>query len=148
LRDYGFGSGGGSIGTDTYSLEGLASELSGGVSSSDNYGLRPGLLGSRLANVPDAPTWQNQSDWYNKLELIINTSGNPDDTTYAVAISDDSFATTRYVQSDDTVGASLGPEDFRDYNGWGGSGGIQVIGLRPDTVYQVSVKARQGEFSE
>lgn len=148
LRDYGFGSGGGSIGTDTYSLEGLAGDLSAGTLNTDSYGLRPGLLGSLLSSLPDAPIWQNPSDWYNKLELIINTSGNPADTTYAVAISDDGFTTTAYVQSDDTVGSSLGPEDFRDYSGWGSGSGINVIGLKPDTTYQVRVKARQGEFSE
>lgn len=148
LHDYGFGAGGGTTGTSNYSLEGLAGELSGQMTSSDNYGLKSGLLGSRLANLPGAPTWQNPADWYNKLQLIIDTSGNPDDTTYAVAISDDDFATTSYVQSDDTVGSALGPEDFRDYSAWGGVGGMSVIGLKPDTSYKVKVKARQGGTSE
>lgn len=148
LRDYGFGSGGGTTGTGNYSLEGLAGEISGQFTGSDNYGLKPGLLGSQFANLPDAPVWQNPDDWYNKLQLIINTSGNPSDTTYAVAISSDGFATTQYVQSDSTVGASLGVEDFRDYSSWGGVGGMNVIGLRPSTTYEVRVKARQGEFSE
>ncbi len=148
LDTYGFGSGGGTAGTGNYSLEGIAGELSTQSIGSDTYGLRPGLLGSQLANLPGAPTWQNPSDWYNKLQLIIDTSDNPGDTTYAVAISDDNFATTRYVQNDDTVGPSLGPEDFRDYTDWGGALGMNVIGLSPDTTYQVKVKARQGEFSE
>lgn len=148
LHDYGFGSGGGASSSDNYSLEGLAGELGDSTLTTDTYGLEPGLLGSRLANLPAAPTWQNPSDWYNKLELIIETSDNPDDTTYAVAISDDDFATTMYVQSDDTAGASLGVEDFRDYNGWGGGSGINVVGLTQDTSYKVKVKARQGETSE
>ncbi len=148
LNDYGFGAGGGTTGTSNYSLEGIAGDLSGDSTTSANYGLRPGLLGSRLAALPGAPTWQNPSDWYNKLQLIIDTSGNPSDTTYAVAISDDNFVTTQYVQSDSTVGSALGPEDFRDYTAWGGGSGMNVIGLSTDTTYEVKVKARQGEFSE
>lgn len=148
LRDYGFGSGGGTTSSDNYSLEGLAGDIGYSQNGSVTYGLRPGLLGSQLANLPDAPTWQNPDNWYNRLQLILNTSGNPADTTYAVAISDDSFATTQYVQSDSTVGPALGTEDFRDYAGWGSGSGMSVIGLQPDTTYQVKVKARQGEFSE
>lgn len=148
LRDYGFGNGSGTSSSDNYSVQGIAGELSFDQNGTATYGLRPGLLGSQLANLPSAPTWENPDDWYNKLHLVIDTSGNPDDTTYAVAISSDNFVTTRYVQSDSTVGSSLGIEDFRDYTGWGGGSGMNVIGLTPDTTYQVKVKARQGEFSE
>lgn len=148
LHDYGFGSGGGTTGSDNYSLEGIAGELSNQTMSTDTYGLKPGLLGSRLAALPDAPSWQNPSDWYNRLELIIDPTGNPDDTTFAVAISSDNFVTTQYVQSDSTVGPALGIEDFRDYTGWGGATGMSVIGLSADTTYDVKVKARQGETSE
>lgn len=148
LRDYGFGTGGGTTSTGNYGIEGIAGELGGNSLGTSNYGLRPGLLGSQLANVPAAPTWQNPDDWYNKLRLIIDPSGNPGDTTFAVAISTDNFATTRYVQSDSTIGPALGPEDFRTYSGWGSGSGMNVIGLMPNTTYQVKVKARQGEFSE
>lgn len=148
LRDFGFGTGGGTASSDNYSLQGIAGELSGNRLGSDTYGLRPGLLGSQLANVPAAPTWQNPDDWYNKLQLIIDASGNPADATFAVAISTDNFTTTQYVQSDSTIGSSLGLEDFRTYTAWGGASGMSVIGLSPNTTYQVKVKARQGEFSE
>lgn len=148
LRDYGFGSGGGRTASDNYSLEGLAGEISVNSLGSDNYGLRPGLLGSQLSNLPPAPDWQNPDDWYNKLQLTIDSGGNPDDTLYAVAISDDGFTTTSYVQEDSTVGPALGMEDFRDLAGWGGGSGMNVIGLKPNTTYEVRVKARQGEFSE
>lgn len=148
LRSYGFGNGSGTGSTDNYSVEGIAGELSGNSLGTDNYGLRPGLLGSQLANLPDTPTWSNDADWYNKLHLVIDTGGNPGDTTFAVAISNDGFATTQYVQSDNTVGPALGVEDFRDYSGWGSGSGLNVIGLTPNTTYEVKVKARQGEFSE
>lgn len=148
LRDYGFGSGGGSAETANYGVEGIAGDLSGSDLGSTNYGLRPGLLGSQLASLPDAPGWQNSDDWYNKLELTLDTGGNPSDATYAVAISTDNFATTQYVQSDNTVGPALGLEDFRTYGAWGGISGTNVIGLTPSTTYEVKAKARQGEFSE
>lgn len=149
LRDYGFGAGGtAESGTANYSLEGIAGELSAQDGSTANYGLKQGLLGVQLAALPDAPTFQNPDDWYNKLELIINTSGNPADTLYAVAISDDDFTTTQYVQSDNTVGAVLGLEDFRTYSSWGSGSGINVIGLTTDTEYKAKVKAAQGDFTE
>lgn len=148
LNNYGFGSGGGTMGTDNYSLEGIAGDLSAETLSSDNYGLHPGLLSSQLANLPGAPTFTNPANWYNRLHLVIDTAGNPSDTLFAVAISLDNFATTRYVQADDTVGNALGTEDFRDYADWGAGGGIDVVGLQPGTTYQVKVKAAQGEFSE
>lgn len=148
LHDYGFGSGGGDMGTSNYSLEGIAGEISSPTTATSNYGLKPGLIGSRLAALPDAPTWQNPDDWYNKLRLVINPTGNPGDATYAVAISTDNFATTQYVQSDSTIGPSLGLEDFRTLTGWGGAGGMNVIGLSPNTTYKVKVKARHGATTE
>ncbi len=149
LRSYGFGSGGtAESGTANYSLEGLAGEIGALDTSTDTYGMRGGLFGTQLASLPAAPTFQNQGDWYNKLALIIETSDNPGDTTFAVAISSDDFVTTRYVQSDDTVGDALGSEDFRDYTGWGAGEGVEIIGLQPDTTYKVKVKARQGRFTE
>lgn len=149
LRSYGFGSGGTSeSGTSNYSLEGLAGEISALDVGSDNYGLRSGIFGVQLANLPDVPAFTNDNDWYNKLALVIDTAGNPSDTTFAVAISTDDFVTTQYVQSDDTVGNALGTEDFRDYNSWGSGSGTQIIGLQPDTTYKVKVKARQGDFTE
>lgn len=149
LRDYGFGSGGTTdSGTANYSLEGIAGELSGQDGSTANYGLKQGLLGVQLAALPDAPNFNNPDDWYNKLNLIINTSGNPSDTLYAVAISSDDFVTTEYVQSDDTVGSSLGTEDFRTYASWGSGTGTNVIGLTSDTTYKAKVKAAQGDFTE
>jgi hypothetical protein len=147
LHDYGFGNGGGTASSSNYSVEGIAGEI-GQDGATNTYGLRAGLLGTQLANVPEAPTLTNPSDWYNKLHLVLTTSGNANDTTYAIAISSDSFATTQYVQDDHTVSSALGPEDFQDYTTWGGASGFNIIGLRPDTTYEVKVKARQGEFSE
>ncbi|MDQ3064816.1 MAG: hypothetical protein M3Q36_00920, partial [bacterium] len=149
LRDFGFGSGGtAESGTVNYSLEGIAGELSGLDGTTLNYGLRPGLLSTQLANLPSAPTISNPSNWYNKLLMVINTSNNPSDTTYAVAISDDNFVTTNYVQSDDTVGPALGLEDYRTYAGWGSGTGTTIIGLSESTTYDIKVKANQGNFTE
>ncbi|MDQ3123890.1 MAG: hypothetical protein M3Q14_04370, partial [bacterium] len=112
------------------------------------YGLRPGLLSTQLANVPEAPTITNPSNWYNRLRMVLSTSNNPSDTTYAVAISSDNFTTTSYVQSDDTIGSALGLEDYRTYAGWGSGTGTTIIGLTENTIYDFKVKANQGNFTE
>ena len=105
-------------------------------------------MGVKSAHIPPAPSLTNPSSWYNKLKLIIDTGGNPSDTVFAVAISNNNWATTNWVQSDNTVGASLGIEDYQTYANWGGASGENIIGLDPNTTYWVRVKAWQGEFSE
>lgn len=98
--------------------------------------------------MPLAPTLDNPSSYYSKLRLIINTSGNSSDAKFAVAISKDSFASTQYVQSDGTVGGSLGTEDYQTYAAWGGATGSYIIGLDHSTNYEVKVKAMHGNFTE
>ncbi|MDR3559257.1 MAG: hypothetical protein P4L62_02895 [Candidatus Pacebacteria bacterium] len=149
LQDYSFGSGGtsGSSGGG-FSLEAVSGEQGGGQASGGGFSLNPGMIFLGQANVPAAPTFSNPSSWYNKLNLVINPSGNPSDTKFAVAISTDNFATTQYVQSDDTVGPVLGAEDYQIYAAWGSGSGITVIGLAANTTYKVKVKAMQGKFSE
>ena len=150
LKDYGFGNGGVSNATSAnYSLNGIAGEVSGAKSSSAAYKIGDGLIFNSQANVPTAPTFTNPSSYYNKLHLVINTAANPTDTKYAVAISTDNFSTiTNYVKSDSTVGATLSLTDYRDYNGWGNTSGINIIGLTANITYQVKVKAMQGKFTE
>ena len=150
LKDYGFGGGGVANGTSlNYAIEGIAGEQNAGQLDGTTYDLGPGLLFTNQANVPPASTFTNPSSYYNKLKIVINTGGNPSDTVFAIAISTDSFVSdTRYVQSDDTVGATLGIEDYQTYTNWGSASGTLIIGLLPGTTYQVKVKAMQGKFTE
>ena len=149
LKDYGFGTGGtANSSSSNYFLEAITGEVSGNQSAGTSYKVGPGLIFTGQANVPAVLTFDNPTSYYNKLRFVINDSGNPSDTKFAVAISDDNFVTTNYVQSDYTVGAVLGAEDYRIYADWGGGADEYVIGLIPGTTYKVKVKAMQGEFSE
>lgn len=149
LDSYGIGSGG-TAGSDSsiYSLEGITGEASGTTLSSTTYDLNSGFNATQQADVPPAPTFVNSSNWYDKLHLTINPSTNPDDARFVVAISTDNFVTTNYVQSDNTVGASLGSEDQQTYTAWGGGSGVDVIGLTPSTTYKVKVNATKGDYTQ
>lgn len=148
LDSYGFGAGGqDAMSSTNYSLEGILGETSGNPNSL-NYGVNAGLIFHQMADVPPAPTFVNSSNWYNKLHITINQSDNPSDATYAIAISDDNWATTEWVQNDNTVGSALGPEDFQTYAAWGSGTGEDIINLTPNTTYKVRVKARHGDFTE
>lgn len=148
LDEYSFGGGGTDRTSSTnYSVEAINKNTAENQLQSANYQLGPELLFAQMANVPTA-TLSNDADWYNKLKLVINNAGNPSDATFAVAISTDNFATTQYVQSDFTVGASLGSEDWQTYASWGGATGITIVGLQADTTYYVKIKSEQGDFSE
>ncbi len=147
LDSYGFGAGGDSMSSTNYSLEGILGEASGNQTST-NYKARSGLLFLQMSNTPGVPTLTNPNDSYNMLHIILNISNNPTDTTYAIAISDDNFVTTEWVQTDGTVGVTLGSEDFQTYTAWGGGVGSNIIGLNEGTTYKVRVKARQGGYTE
>ncbi len=149
LKDFGFGSGGaGNATSGSYAIDGISGEQSGGNLDGTTYDLGSGLLFTNQANVPPAPTFTNPSNYYNKLKVVLDTGSNPSDTLFAIAISTDDFVTTNYVQSDDTVGASLGIEDYQTYTNWGGASGTLIIGLATSTTYKVKVKAWQGKFTE
>lgn len=150
LQNYSFGSGGTSNATSTsYAAETLAGEQSQGLLSSAAYKAGSGLQYTNQADVPPAPALTNPSNYYNKLHIVLSTGGNPSDTLFAIAISTDNFATdTRYVQSDMTVGATLGLEDYQTYAAWGGASGADIIGLAAGTTYTVKAKAWQGKFTE
>lgn len=150
LKDFGFGTGGaGNATSGSYALDAISGEQSAGKLSGASYNLGSGLIFTNQANVPPAPTFTNPSNYYNKLKIVIDTGSNPSDTKFAIAISTDNFVSdTRYVQSDDTVGATLGIEDYQTYTNWGGAGGTLIIGLVPSTTYKVKVKAWQGKFTE
>ncbi len=149
LDNYGFGSGGASNATSAdYSISAISGEISAGKLSGTNYKVGSGLTFVNQANVPIAPTFDNPGNYYNKLRLIINPSNNPSNTKFAIAVSKDNFTTTQYIQNDNTVGNVLGSEDYQTYTNWGGVSGVLVIGLLPNTSYQVKVKAIRGKFTE
>lgn len=148
LKGYEFGTGGGDASSGQYRLNVSTDQLGGDPNASSTYKLGSGLPGTVNSNVPLAPSFTNPSSYYDRLRLILNTSSNPSDTTFVIAISTDNFATTNYVQSDNTVGPTLGAEDRQTYTAWGGASGILVLGLSSNTTYQVKVKAFQGRFTE
>lgn len=146
IKSYEFGGGGGSLDSASYGLEAILGQVSASMSSA-LYNVRSGLIFAQMSNVPPAPSLTNSSNWYNKLLLIIDVGGNPSDTKFAVAISDDNWVTTKWVQSDNIVGTTLGIEDYQTYVNWGSGTGENIIGLTSNTTYRVRVKALQGEFT-
>lgn len=148
LKSYSFGAGGGTAESSTYKGEYSTGEVAGAPAEGSTYNAWPGMVFTQFANVPPAPTFTNPSNYYNKLQIVVQTGGNPTDTTYAIAISTDNFTTTNYVQSDNTIGATLGAEDWQTYANWGGGTGEFIVGLDPDTTYYVKVKSEQGLYTE
>lgn len=149
LNSFDVGGGGTANSTSSnYALEGIAGQQSAGQISSTNYKTNSGFIYSRQANVPVAPTFTNPSNYYNKLHFVVNTSSNPSDARFAIAISDDNFVTTEHIQNDNTIGSALGLEDYQTYANWGSGSGEDVVGLTPNTTYKIKVKATQGKFTE
>lgn len=150
IKGYEFGGGGGEgLESTTYSMEAILGEGAGDLESA-SYKVGSGLTFVQNANVPSAPTFVNTSNWYNKLKITINKdAGDPTDAKYAIAISNDNFvADTRYVQNDNTIGATLGSEDFQTYTDWGSGTGELIIGLARATTYTVKVASTQGKYTQ
>jgi hypothetical protein len=146
LHDYGFGAGGSGVSdSGTYSLSGVAGEISGEQLSGTAYDLGPGLQFARQANTPAAPTFTNPASHYNRLHYVLDTGDNPSDAVFAIAISADSFSTTQYIQADNTVGSS---PVYQTYAAWGGGSGADVIGLLPSTTYSVKARAVHTKYNE
>lgn len=150
LKDFGYGGGGVANGTSSnYAASAILGEQNATTLDGATYDLGPGLFYTNQANVPPVPTFTNPSNYYNKLKLTLDTGGNPTDTLFAITISTDNFVSdNRYVQSDNTVGSTLGIEDYQTYSAWGGGSGFLIIGLAANTTYKVKVKAWQGKFTE
>lgn len=148
LHNYGFGNGGtAGSSSATYSVNGLAGEQANGTDSGATIKVQTGNNGTQQANVPTI-TLTNSANYYNKLLLVIGPQANPTDATFAVAISTDNFATTNYVKSDGTVGASLVTSDYRNFASWGSGSGAFVIGLTANTSYTVKAKAFHKSYTE
>jgi hypothetical protein len=147
LNSFGFGTGGtANSGTSNYRVNGVAGEVAGDTSTS-NYKLGAGETRTKQANVPNV-TISNGARWYNKLLVTIATNNNPTDALYAVAISTDNFATTKYVQSDFTIGTTFDNTNFLSYAAWGSGSGTFLRGLTPGTVYTVKAAAYRGSFTQ
>lgn len=153
LKAYDFNAGGGEGGSTNYQLYGML----GGFDLSEQIlgttrGINPGLGNTMAASMPPAPTFVNDGGFTNKLRIIIdpsdNQTGGTNPVLFAVAISDDDWATTKYVQSDFTVGSILGIEDYMTYAAWGGATGDYIVSLTPNTSYKTKVTALHGEFTE
>lgn len=150
IQEYSFGSGGTQNSSSTnYGLSGVAGQVEFGRPSSANFQMGSGLSFMHQANVPGAPNFTNPSDNYDRLRFILNTSNNPEDTTYAIYISTDNFVSDiRYIKNDNTIGTTLTNADFQTYSHWGSASGEYVTGLVQGTTYTIRVKARQGDFTE
>lgn len=141
--------GGGSTNSSTsttYKLNGSAGNTQGSTTSSTNYQTKSGVIQSQQANVPVAPTLSNNGGAYSdRLNFIINVSGNPTDATYSVAVSTTSnFTVTSYVQADGTLNTT---PVYQTYTAWGSGTGTLALGLSAGTSYWFKVNAIQGKFS-
>jgi hypothetical protein len=146
LHNYGFGAGGTSLSeSGNFSVVGIAGELSGTPQTGATYDFGPGMIFAQQTNTPAVPTFTNPASYYNKLHFVLDDGDNPADTLFALAISDDSFVTTNYVQADNTVGPTA---VYQTYAGWGSGSGEDVIGLSPNTTYQLKVRAIQTKYTE
>jgi hypothetical protein len=147
LQSYGInGAASNSASSTTYKLESSTGQVQSVSSSSATYTDKSGSIQAQQSSVPPAPTLSNGSGtYYNKLGLIISTGSNPSDATYAVAISNNSFTTTFYVQADGSLNST---PLFQTYTQWGGATGTTIIGLTNATTYQVKVSAMQGKFTQ
>ena len=108
LNSYSLGSGGtNSAASSTYNLQGNTGEQTNGTTTGSSKTAGSGAVQTEQINVPGVPTLDTGSGtYYNKMGLTLDTSSNPTDTVYSVAISTDNFATTNYVQADGTIGAT------------------------------------------
>lgn len=149
LLQYGFGAGGvASASSDNYLFQGILGEIETASLSSTNYMALPGLTYTLQPNTPDAPTFTNPSNYYNKLHLTINNANNSTDTTFAIKVSSGSatFSSTQYfVQADHTLGLS---PVWQTYASWGSGTGFDLIGLFPGTTYYAKVAAKRGVFTQ
>lgn len=147
LKTYDIGAGGNSSTSGNYGLQGGAGSQSGAAQSSAAYSAQSDGKGVVNAAVPPAPTMTNPENYYDRLRLVVATGGNPSDTKYLIAMSTDNFTTTKYVQTDNSLGASQAITNYQTYSAWGGATGFLVVGLSASTTYQVKIKALQGSYT-
>lgn len=139
------GPGGQAEDSPNYSILSVIGETLTGVAEGISHKVRGGSNPVIEANTPRAPTLSNPAGYYNKLRFIVDPSGNPTDCEFSLAITDDDWATIKYIQADNTVGE---PIIWKTYSSWGGAIGELVTGLLPDTAHKVKSKARCGKYTE
>lgn len=139
-------SGGQSSNSSNYNSNDSIDSIESGSSNSTNYKNTSGFEPGAYPGVPATPTLTNTgSILYNSLDFVIATGdGQQTDTTYAIAISSDNFATTYFIQTDDTLATT---EAWQTYSGWNSGTGERVTGLSPSTAYKIKVKASYGSGS-
>jgi hypothetical protein len=135
--------------SDNYKLLESIGETGASQDRSENYLIGGGQAFGIMSNVPPAPTLLNDGSpsYYNKLHFTINPGNNPSDTLFVIAITDDDWVNTRYIQDNNSVGDVLGSEDWQTYTNWGGASGELVTGLEAEKTYKIKVIARQGNFT-
>lgn len=144
----------------------FAGDVLGGRMTSDGM-LRAYVNGTEIASV-DMSAWTEYAStgyigfWTGEQDNAVyddfgggNYSGSggnvplSTDTKYAIAVSNDNFVTTKYIQAADyTIGNNLTLNDFQTYDQWGGASGVYIVGLDVGTTYTVKVKSIQGKYSE
>lgn len=148
LNSYSVGPGAtNSAASSTYHLQGTVGEQANGTATGSTKTGNNGSIQTEQLNVPVAPTLSNGSGtYYNQLNCVINTSGEPTDATYAVAVqsSADGYASTTYVQASGALGSS---QVYRSYSAWNSGSGFLITALIPSTTYHVEVAAQQGMFT-
>lgn len=147
LKTYDIGTGGTTSTSTNYGLQAGTGNQSGATQSSTNYTAQGDGRGVANAAVPPAPALTNPSNYYDRLKLVLATGNNPSDTKYLIAVSTDNFATTKYVQTDNSLGTSQALTNYQTYTAWGGANGFLIVGLSSSTTYQVKVKALQGKYT-
>lgn len=141
LENSSFNYGGEESSSTNYTSQDSLGDANDESSASTNYKAFPGTIQPIYPGVPGQPTLTNTGgSLYQSLDFVVNQgNGNASDVEYAIAISDDDFATTNYIQTDDTVGSTPA---WQTYTAWGGGSGERVTGLAQNTTYKIKVKAR------
>jgi hypothetical protein len=147
LNSYGLGPAGtNSASSTTYSLRGALGEQANGTTNSTTYQSNNGSINASQLNTPPAPSLSNgNNSFYNKLLLIINSSQDPSNSTYSVEVSTNNFTTYSYLQADGSLSTT---PVYQSYSAWGGSSGIDIVGLANSTTYEARVDAQAGKFSD
>lgn len=150
IQSYSFGSGSTNSASTNFGLNGVAGEVEYGQPGSSSFQIGSGLTYMMKANVPGAPTLSTPGNNYDRILFVLDTGGNPSDTTFALEISttSDFSSNVNYIKQDGTVGSTLATTDYKTYTNWGGASGTYVTGLSPHTTYYIRAKARQGDFTE